>query len=363
MEQNTNQQQDFKTIPLFNRKEFKTQAKQTLAGRRIVPLLATLVASAIGLIIFLCLYPWELVSDPNSLLYADTTEVLLSMFLTMIKLFIFEAFILLAFPIIMFAGYWMYQQLYKNPDSVTFGTFINGFTFWKKAIPGFLWQTLWLYLWTMAGYAIFFIAAIIIAIVCSLVLPNVGSVGTVITIILSIIIGLGAIAVFMGIVLNRTYAYSMTLYILSDNPKIGAMKALDLSKKMTNGYKRKLFILDLSFIGWELLGILSLGIGYLWILPYITLVIINAYHRLKAIAISSGTLSEEDFAAPLSIEATTAENKLTEVSEPKAIESTAPVVSEAKTVESTVTETTSVTDNSVEEETALPNSATEQKEE
>lgn len=36
-----------------------------------------------------------------------------------------------------------------------------------------------------------------------------------------------------------------------------------------NGYKRKLFLLDLSFIGWHILAILSLGIGYLWLIPYI----------------------------------------------------------------------------------------------
>ncbi len=77
------------------------------------------------------------------------------------------------------------------------------------------------------------------------------------------------------------YRYSMVFYILSDNPQIGAMEALNKSKEMMIGFKWKLFCLHLSFIGWGLLGILTLGIGYLWLTPYIYCTTANFYENLK----------------------------------------------------------------------------------
>ena len=79
-----------------------------------------------------------------------------------------------------------------------------------------------------------------------------------------------------------SYRYSMVFYILSDNPEIGAMEALNRSKEMMIGFKWKLFCLHLSFIGWALLGILTLGIGYLWLTPYVYGSIANFYENLKA---------------------------------------------------------------------------------
>ena len=78
-----------------------------------------------------------------------------------------------------------------------------------------------------------------------------------------------------------SYSYSMVFYILSDNPEIGAMGALNKSKEMMVGFKWKLFCLHLSFIGWALLGILTIGIGYLWLTPYIYGATANFYENIK----------------------------------------------------------------------------------
>jgi len=78
-----------------------------------------------------------------------------------------------------------------------------------------------------------------------------------------------------------SYRYSMTFYILSDNPELSAMEALNRSKEMMMGFKWKLFCLHLSFIGWALLGILTLGIGYLWLIPYVYGATTNFYENLK----------------------------------------------------------------------------------
>jgi len=66
----------------------------------------------------------------------------------------------------------------------------------------------------------------------------------------------------------KSYSYRMVPYILADNPNIGVKKAISLSNEMTMGHKFNMFVLDLSFIGWYLLGILALGIGVLFVLPY-----------------------------------------------------------------------------------------------
>jgi len=63
-------------------------------------------------------------------------------------------------------------------------------------------------------------------------------------------------------------SYAMALFIVADNPGIDALQAIRKSKEMMRGNKGKLFCLACRFIGWFLLGILSLGIGFLWIGPY-----------------------------------------------------------------------------------------------
>lgn len=79
----------------------------------------------------------------------------------------------------------------------------------------------------------------------------------------------------------KSYAYAMTAYIAEDNPELGPMECIDRSKAMMDGHKMDLFILDLSYIGWILLGILSLGIGFLWISPWMEMAHIRFYEELK----------------------------------------------------------------------------------
>ncbi|MDR2629739.1 MAG: DUF975 family protein, partial [Spirochaetaceae bacterium] len=65
-----------------------------------------------------------------------------------------------------------------------------------------------------------------------------------------------------------------------DNPNIGALEAITQSRKIMAGYKGKLFGLYLSFIGWGLLCCLSFGIGFLWLVPYISMSVTNFYEEL-----------------------------------------------------------------------------------
>ncbi len=79
----------------------------------------------------------------------------------------------------------------------------------------------------------------------------------------------------------KSYSYAMTEYILKDDPEITENAAIEKSMQMMEGYKMKLFLLDLSFIGWILLCILSCGIGYLFLLPYIYTARAHFYEDLK----------------------------------------------------------------------------------
>ena len=62
------------------------------------------------------------------------------------------------------------------------------------------------------------------------------------------------------------YGFLMTPYILSENPTMKAKEALSLSRQMMQGHKFNAFVLSLSFIGWEFLGLLLCGIGILFLL-------------------------------------------------------------------------------------------------
>lgn len=76
-------------------------------------------------------------------------------------------------------------------------------------------------------------------------------------------------------------SYSMTFYILSDDNTIDANAAIDKSKKMMDGYKWKYFCLILRFLGWALLCVLTLGIGFLWLIPYIQVTMAKFYDDIK----------------------------------------------------------------------------------
>jgi uncharacterized membrane protein len=76
-------------------------------------------------------------------------------------------------------------------------------------------------------------------------------------------------------------SYSMTFYILADDNSIVAKEAIDKSKMMMNGYKWKYFCLLLRFFGWALLCILTLGVGFLWLIPYINISMAKFYDDVK----------------------------------------------------------------------------------
>lgn len=63
--------------------------------------------------------------------------------------------------------------------------------------------------------------------------------------------------------------YSQIAFILVDSPELDIIDTMRRSRTLMNGNKWRYFVLGLSFLGWIILGIITLGIGYLWLVPYI----------------------------------------------------------------------------------------------
>jgi len=79
----------------------------------------------------------------------------------------------------------------------------------------------------------------------------------------------------------KAYSYAMTPYILKDNPEMKNNAAIEESMRMMDGHKLELFLLDLSFIGWAILSLLTCCIGFLWLTPYMNMARVNFYEDLK----------------------------------------------------------------------------------
>ncbi len=78
-------------------------------------------------------------------------------------------------------------------------------------------------------------------------------------------------------------SYSMAPYILAENKSLTAMEAMKMSKQMMNGHKADLFVLYLSFIGWELLVSITFGIAGIYVFPYMQATMVNFYDSIKGV--------------------------------------------------------------------------------
>ena len=64
------------------------------------------------------------------------------------------------------------------------------------------------------------------------------------------------------------YKYAMVSHVLAENPELSAREALQRSKELMRGNKWRLFCLHFSFIGWDILTVLTLGLLGLWVVPF-----------------------------------------------------------------------------------------------
>ena len=134
------------------------------------------------------------------------------------------------------AGWVLYHQGVRRGEVMGYGTLFDGFAFVGKVILLNLVISVFITLWTFA-----------------LIIP-------------------GIIA---------TYRYRFAVYNLCENPEMGVMEAMRMSSAQTYGHKMDLFVLDLTFFGWELLCSLTMGILSIWIAPYILQTNLGYFQQIK----------------------------------------------------------------------------------
>lgn len=136
------------------------------------------------------------------------------------------------------AGYARYHLGVRRGEEMPYETLFDGFSFAGKLILLSIVQYLFIFLWSL----LFVIPGIIAA-----------------------------------------YRYRFAVYNLCEDPEMGVMDAINMSKAQTNGFKWQLFVLDLSFLGWQILCGLTLGILYIWIQPYISQTDIGYFQQIKSV--------------------------------------------------------------------------------
>nr|WP_180485193.1 DUF975 family protein [Treponema socranskii] len=267
---------------MFDRKKYKSFARIQLKNRRTVPVFMTLITALVVLLLSLPLIKLWLAMY-SELLQASALSLNKDALLQIVRKYqkatpldsFLPWLVFFTIAVCAIAQFCVYLKMSRTPNPVSFGDFFAGFAHWFRAIRAALWCWLWTYLWML----LFIIPCMIIsfAFIRSLnwrllffIIP----------------------AIIPGIV--KAIAYSQTFFIVAEFPHVPVMQALDISKKITRGHKADLFVLYLSFLGWYLLCVLTLGIASLWVVPYQTMTCVNAYHALMKSALESGVVTAED---------------------------------------------------------------------
>ncbi len=120
-------------------------------------------------------------------------------------------------------GYSKFNLDLMDGNEARVGTLFDYFSEWKKGFTARLLQLIYIFLWSLL-----------------FVIPGI----------------------------MASFSYVMVHYVMADHPEMTAKEALRESKKIMHGNRWRFFCMTLSFIGWELLGILTFGIGMLWVVPY-----------------------------------------------------------------------------------------------
>lgn len=93
----------------------------------------------------------------------------------------------------------------------------------------------------------------------------------------------------------KSYSYRMVNFIIAENPKIKPLNALTLSRKMMNHYKMNAFLIDLSFLGWNILRISTIGVVGILVDPYYNFTYVEFYYLLRKDYIEDGLKYSEKF--------------------------------------------------------------------
>ena len=229
---------------MLDRVQLKYEAKAITKNAAVSAYLFTLLYLAIGLVI--SGIDWLISGAPQTQLVSYVEDYMpeFSMYLELTEPVLhlptvvagFLSIVLSLVSAVLSAGYILYTMSVRRGIVTPYSTMFDGFLFAGKVILLQIVISIFVFLWSL-------------------------------------------LFVIPGIIAG--YRYRFALYNLCENPEMGVMEALNMSKVQTRGHKWELFVLDLSFIGWNLLCGLTLGILSIWITPYIQQTDIGYFEAIK----------------------------------------------------------------------------------
>lgn len=223
---------------MFDRVGYKLKAKETLSGHWGVPVLISLIVLLVSCIL----------SGPGTVqaVHGEVTgeyyNGAVSSGSTIISIIVSG--------VLELASAHFYLKFVQKRNDASFNTFLTGLTDCVRGILAVLWSFLWTMLWCL----LLFVPGIIKAI-----------------------------------------SYSQMYFILAEHPECSVRKSMKISMAITRGHKADLFVMYLSFLGWGLLAAITCGIGLLWLEPYMSTSLANAYLDMKDEALRTGKILPTDF--------------------------------------------------------------------
>lgn len=186
------------------------------------------------------------------------------------------AWILISLPI-SFGLIISFLKIKRGEEVSTFDFLKDGFSRFSRTL-GIAWHTLVkMIVPTLCVIASILLFAMLIASSIALYFTG-SSLGNSHPVVFAIAIILYIFGIFYGIV--RGLLYSLSYYIAYDYPDMSTKDCVKKSEELMNGHRGDLFLLELSFIGWAILSLFTLGIGLLWLIPYVKVSISCFYDRI-----------------------------------------------------------------------------------
>lgn len=278
------------TKRFFPRRELKEEGRASLSGHWGKAIVIILIGALISGIPSIVNFNTQMGSidfeNMNTAMYAsqvqpDAGTALLGILLTLLSAVLIAAYT-------MATSKWYLDLVQKNPN-ISLGDFFGNFSLAGKGILAWLWMSLWMFIWMLIPVAIF-IAAMMLG-GAAMFASDGSSGGTFV----SFLLMLAAFAVYIGIAIWKGYSYGQIFNVIADSPNIGVRDAMRYSIAMTKDYIMDLFILDLSFILWGLLIIVTLGLASFYVGPYMASAQAMAYFFLRDQALDRGLLSPQEF--------------------------------------------------------------------
>ena len=157
-------------------------------------------------------------------------------------------------------GWYLFFLMLARGQPGSVGMIFDGFKQFGTGFLAYLLMALLVFAWALPGIVVIIVMAVFS--LKPILAGEVPSVGTMV-----ILVPLAILALIPAIIAQ--FRYSMTYFVINATPGIGPMTAIQRSSQIMRGNKWKLFCLQCRFIGWSILCLFTLGIGFLWLTPYI----------------------------------------------------------------------------------------------